>query len=127
MHGAALADEARPEFLENAVGLNEDAPETGSVFAVVCTVDLVLIEPDRVRDFIGLFVYINVEAEFGQLIHHETIKSSDRPGLERDLCSATVTRLNRQTVSNEIKQDLERALAVRDGRSIESATGDVEG
>src|SRR4030095_4678972 len=52
MHWNALADEARPELLEHALRLHQHAPVAIGVLAVVGAMNLIRVEPDRVRQLI---------------------------------------------------------------------------
>jgi hypothetical protein len=56
VHRAALAAKTRPELVEYPIGLEEHPPETVGVLAIVGAVNLVLVEADRMREFVGFLL-----------------------------------------------------------------------
>src|SRR5690606_2341436 len=49
MNRTALADDLRAEIFENAFGLHEDAPISVCVFGIVRAMNIIRIEPNRIR------------------------------------------------------------------------------
>src|SRR5687767_6305589 len=52
MHGTALADEARPEFLEHALCLQQHTPVSVHVLRIVCTMRCILVERNRIGQLV---------------------------------------------------------------------------
>src|SRR5947207_9005560 len=48
MHWTGLPDKARPEFLQNLIGRNQDAPEAVRIFRIVGSVDTIFIKRNRI-------------------------------------------------------------------------------
>src|SRR5437762_1089173 len=78
MHRAPLAAEARAEFFQHALGLEQDAPETVGVGGIVGAMLLIAIERSRVDDFVRQKVDLDRQFEFGQGSDHVAIKSGYR-------------------------------------------------
>ena len=112
MHRAALADEAAAEFLEDPVGLHQDSPEPVDVVRIVGAVDLVLVETDRVGNFVRLVMDLHVQAQLAHLIHEPGVERSRRLRLQCHAGSAAVASLHDQFMVHEIEVDLERRAAV---------------
>ena len=74
VHWTALPAEARPELLENAVALHENAPEPFCIFAVEGTVSLVAIKRDWMLNLVGHHVDAHGQLEIAQRPHHGAIK-----------------------------------------------------
>ena len=56
VHGTDLTDEPGAELLEHPVGLHEDSPEPMGVLPIVCPVGFVLVEVDRLGNFVRFLV-----------------------------------------------------------------------
>src|SRR5687768_4189289 len=84
VYRAAFADEARAESGEDALALHEDAPEPVGVLGVVRTVNFILIERNRVGNFIGIAVDRHRQAEPLQLVHQPRVEPGDGPRLQRE-------------------------------------------
>jgi hypothetical protein len=63
MDWTALADECRAEFVQHAVDLQKNPPESLRVSSVIGCVRVILDEADRFRNLVGLVVDAHVNAE----------------------------------------------------------------
>src|ERR1041384_1235892 len=127
MDRAAFADEAGPELLEDAVNLNEYAPEAIRVFGVVRAVLFVLGEGNRLDNFIRLRVNVHHDLEGLQRVHHIRVKVRDRARLKCERLRRAVIRVNEQSMFDEVKIHLKRSIAVRHRRSREPSRCNIEG
>src|SRR5438067_1427787 len=84
MYGTAFAAEARAKFFENAIYLQEHAPEAVGIFQIVSGVFLITIEGDRFQRFVWLHSNLYFNRQLSQLVHYLTIKIRDTLRLQRD-------------------------------------------
>jgi hypothetical protein len=66
MHGAALADEAGAEELEQAIHLQKDLPETARIFGIISCMGSILAKTNWVRHFVGPLANLHFYPEVNQ-------------------------------------------------------------
>src|SRR2546421_12974995 len=74
MDGAALAAETRTEFFEDAIALQQHAPETIGVFRIVGTMLLILLKRDRGINFVRRSVDRCIQIQLTQSSHYLAIE-----------------------------------------------------
>ena len=74
MHRAAFAAEARTKFFKNAIGLDQNAPETVGIFGIVGTMRFVLIEWNRIGDLVRHEIDFHRNADVAQSVCQFPIK-----------------------------------------------------
>src|SRR5438132_13175935 len=84
LHRTAFAAEARTKFFENAICLEEDAPEAVSIVQIISGVFLILIEGNRFQCFIRLHSNLDFKREFSEVVDYGTIKVRDTLRLQRN-------------------------------------------
>src|SRR5271156_3449892 len=126
MDGAGLAEIAGAEQLEEAIHLDERAPEAMCGLGVIGGVDLVLRETDRVREFVRHFVDFHDNAQAAQEFHHRMVKPGNGLWLERDAAFLALAGAGGEAMEDEVELDLEDFGADRNGRGAEPARGDIE-
>src|ERR1700733_3153495 len=85
MHRAGLANETRPEFLQNPIGIDQDAAEALDIFRVVGGVMPVLIERSGVVELDRRAADANLDAKRPQARHVLAIKIRNRARVERNV------------------------------------------
>src|SRR5262245_52286198 len=127
VHRAALADKTPAELLEHAVALHEHLPEARGVITIVRTMDLVLIERDRIDDLVWPARDADRPTELLWFEEHPLIESRHRLWLERNRDKAPIARFDNQAMVDEVKDDFESLTPVGDQRRGQPACGDVKG
>ena len=84
MYRTAFAAEARTKFFENAICLQEHAPEAVGIFQIISSVFLIMIEGNRFQRFVRFHSNLYVNRELSQVVHYRTIKIRDTLRLQRD-------------------------------------------
>src|SRR5712675_2487449 len=82
MDRAALADEAGAELLQDAVDVEQHAPEAPRIVGVIGMVDPVLAEPDSPCDLAWQFVDLDPDPELCERRHHQRVELRHRPRSE---------------------------------------------
>ena len=116
MDRAALATKFRAEFLEDAVGLQENAPETIRVFGIVGGVFVVLIERNGVLHFVRRRGEVRFDVQLPQSAHNGTIKLRDALRHERNYLQPAVAHEHSQIMRDEIESDFKNARTAWDRR-----------
>src|SRR5579884_2328278 len=116
MHRTAFAAKIRPEFLENAIALRQNAPEPVGVCAVVGTMLLVLVERNWVLNFIWRRVDFDRQFEVAQRLHQGEIKVCHCLRLEFDGSPRSVAFVNEQAMIDKVELDFKCAGMMRDRR-----------
>ena len=83
MHGAALAQEARPKLLEHPIRLEQRAPESIGIFRVIGGVLAVDGERDGASDLAWHIVDRDGDAELAQRRHQPVVEVGDRLRAQR--------------------------------------------
>src|SRR4026209_1014155 len=84
MHRTAFAAEAGTKFFENAICLQEHAPEAVRIFQIISGVLLILVEGNCFQRFVRLHSNLYLNGELSQVVHYRTIKMRDTLRLQRD-------------------------------------------
>ena len=117
MDRTAFPAEARAKFFEDAIGLNENTPESIRVFRIVSAMLLVAIEWNRIRDFVGQDVDLDGETELIQCDHDCLVKIGHAPRFQFNRAASAIAFQNTKMMIDEIETNLESVGAVRDRRS----------
>ena len=127
MNRAALANEPAAELLQHAVGLDERVPEASDRVDVVRGMHRVVVEPDRVRDFVGPRVAnLRRHANRAQCVEIATIEFRHRQRLERQGRLSAVAGAHDEQVAEQIEVDLERPILVGHRRRGQATRRDVK-
>src|SRR5436305_1845632 len=94
MYRTAFAAEARTKFFENAICLQEDAPEAVGIVQIISAVFLILIEGNRFQRFVRLHSNLYFNREFSEVVHYRTIKVRDTLRLQRNYTLIALCRDN---------------------------------
>src|SRR5947208_4001654 len=121
MHGTAFATETRPEFLQHTIALNKDAPEPIGIFAIVRAMLFILIERDRILNFVRRSVDGYWQLQFVQRRHDRLVKICHAPRLLFDRAVRAVALQNAKIVVDEIEINLESIGSMRNRRSRQAA------
>src|SRR5262249_30628646 len=124
---AALADEPRPEDLEDPIHLDQRMPEAARRVRVVCRMPLVLLERGGIRDLVRHGPDANRHAELPERLHDTGVELRDRSGTQRERAHPAGGGLDQQPMGDEVERDGEARRAVRDGAGRQPAGRDVEG
>src|SRR5215467_6958885 len=84
MHRTAFAAETRTKFLENAIGLQKNAPEAVGIFQIISSVFFIMIERDRFQRFVRFHSNLYFNSELAEVVHYLTIKIRDTLRLQHD-------------------------------------------
>ena len=126
MHRAGLAEEAAAEALEDAVGLEQRAPEAVDRGRVIAGMSAVGIERQRIGDLARPTADADGDAELGEQLQHRGMKIGYRHRLQRQFAPVAAAGAQFELVRDEVEIDLERLAAERDRRGAEPARGDVQ-
>src|SRR3954452_17134651 len=126
MHRARLAEKTGAEELEDAIGLDERAPEAMRRGGIVGGVDAVLREADRVRDLVRHLLDRDRDAEAAKDFHERSMEVGDGLRLERQRPLLAAAGSRGEAVADEVELELEDLAADRNRRGSEPARRDVE-
>ena len=126
MHGARLSKKRRAEIREDLVRTQQDAPEAVCEIGIVGTVRLILVERNRVWDFVRHRIDTQIQPEFTQRHEHRRIEGCNRHGLERNRVGRAVAHTQPQKMVDEIELDLEIAPGEGDHGRVQSARSDMQ-
>src|SRR6185437_8588032 len=126
VHRARLAEEAAAEELEDAICLNEHAPERVCRARVIGGVDVIAREWNCVRDLVRRLDDAHVDAHAAQELEDPPVKVTDRLRLERQGPFGARARAGDEPVRDEVELDLEDLAPEWDRRGAESARRHVE-
>ena len=126
MHRAHFAEKTAAEQLEDAIGLNQRAPETIRCGGIVARMDMIFGKADRVRNFIRQLVDGNRDADALQKIPHLGIEVGNALSAERQRAFHAVAAARDKTMRDEIEFEFEDIVADGHRRSAEAARGDVK-
>ena len=80
---------------------------------------VVLVEAGGVSNFVGFRVDLHLQPKPCHLLHQALVESRHRPRFQRKTTGTAVARVDRKPMLHEVKIDLERLIAVRNGRRRE--------
>ena len=126
MDRTAFPAEARSKFFEDAVGLDQNAPESIGIFRVVRAMLLVAIERNRIRNLVRQYVDLDGEIEFVQRAHDRLVEIRHAARFQFNRSLPAVAFQNPKLVIDEIETDLESVSSVRNRRSGQTAGSDVK-
>src|SRR5437763_10672233 len=126
MDRAAFSAESRPEFLKDAVRLDQNTPKSVRIFGVISPMLLVLLEWNRIHDFVRRGVDFYRQIQLVQRAHRRLVKIRDGARLELDRFFHAIALQNSQPMIDKIKTDFERVAAVRNRRSRKTARSDIK-
>src|SRR5438477_3244653 len=117
MDGGAFSAEARTEFFEHAIGLDQNAPESIGILGIVRAMLLVAIEWNLIWDFVWQDVDLHRQFQLVQCAHDRFVEIRDAARLEFDRALSAVAFQNPQLMIDEIETNFESVGAVRNRRS----------
>ena len=126
MDRARLAEEAAAEELEDAIGLDERAPETMGRGAVVGSVGAVERKADRVGNLVRCFVDRYRDAEPVQEIDDPTMEGGNSLRRERKRPFLATAGASEEAVADEVELDLEDFVPCGNRRRTKPASRDVK-
>src|SRR5262249_50621235 len=112
VHGTDFADESGAKRLEDIIDPDQCAPESMRILGVIRSMDAILIEADRVRNLDGHSPNFHIQTHIVQMCHQLLVKVRDRLRSEREKPRRIIAASDPQLVLDEIKLDLEQAIAV---------------
>jgi hypothetical protein len=123
---ARLADETRPELLEQPIGADERSPEQLDVSRFVQGLDLVLLERDGLGHLDRAWPDPDVDAAVSQPRHQLPVEGGHGSGSKvHDECLRPSVGHDEAMV-DEVEGDLKGAVSVRDRWRREAPGGDLE-
>src|SRR5882724_13533701 len=126
MDRTAFPAEARSKFFEDAVGLDQNTPESIGIFRVVRAMLLVAIERNRIRNLVRQYVDLDGEIELVQRGHDRLVEIRHAARFQFDRLPRAVAFQNPKLVIDEIKADLKRVSSVRNRRSRQTAGSNIK-
>ena len=126
MHRTDLADEARAEQGEDAIALDEDAPEAVGIVAIIGRMGSILLERDRVGDLDRHGPDLHDDSQGLQLGHEIAIEIGDRARLQGHVGGPAFARGDHETMVDEIEVDLKAEGTVGHRRGGQPAGGHIE-
>ena len=112
MRRAHLAEKARAEEVEHAIGLHELAPENVRRRRVVARMHAIGVERDRALDLGRHGPDTHIDVERAQRGHHGGVEVRRRHGPERDALLARIGGAQHHLVGAEIEVDLQRTVPI---------------
>lgn len=126
VHRTDLAEEIRPEHLQDTLGLHELPPEEVGGLGVVTVVLTVLSERDRRIHLVGCAVDASRDTQLVQRSEGAGVELGYGLCDERHRTTATVARADVQPVLEEVEFDVEDGVPVRDRRGAQPSRRDVQ-
>ncbi|MBV8095187.1 MAG: hypothetical protein JO110_18545 [Acetobacteraceae bacterium] len=126
MHRACLAEKPGTKELEDAIGLQERAPEAVGRGGVIASMTSILREADRFEHLVRHLVDRDRDAEAVQEGDRPPMEIGNGLRLERKAPLLAATCAREEAMSDEIELDLEDFAADRDLGGAEPARGDIE-
>src|SRR6185437_10612645 len=121
-----FAEKAGAEFLQHAVGLQQNLPEPVRVDRIVRGMGRILAEGDGVGNFTGVLVDDDGDTEIRQCRHHRAVEVRDAARLQCQSPPGAVADDDVEHMLDKIELNLEGAGAVRHGRGAEAARGEIQ-
>src|SRR4051812_9820585 len=125
MYRAALADETRAKFLKDPFGRKQYSPQAVRVFRIVRCVGFILIEWNRVGNFLRLRIYLRRNSKVPQRRKQFAIKSSNGFSHQRQRAFVARRRPYLKSVIQEIELNFEGRIPIRNRRGGQAASVDV--
>ena len=126
MYGTAFAQKWRPEFFEDSIAIDQDAPETLDMRLIVRGMMLVLIEGSFVVEFVRRAMDADLYSKRPQGCHVFAIEVCDGAWEQRETMFLSFAGSNGESVADEIKLDFKSRLPERNGRSGQAARRDIK-
>jgi hypothetical protein len=126
MNRACLAEKAAAKELEDAIGLDERAPEAMRGGGVVTSMCVILRKADGIGHLVRQLVDRRFDSDLLQKIHHMAVEIGHRLRLQRHASLFTATGAQNELVTDEVEFDPEDFATDRYRRRAQPACGDIE-
>jgi hypothetical protein len=92
------------------------------VVAIIGSMDMILAEPDRIRNLVGQLIDADLDAKLGEGAHDFGVEIGDRAREESHLPLTTFARRHPQYIVEEIEIKLEGTISERNWRRGQAAS-----
>ena len=94
MHRTAFAAKARSEFLEHAIALYQNAPESIGIFLIVRAMLFIFIERDRILNLVRYLVNCDRQMKLVESPHQSPVKIGNGTRLQFNRSSLAIARVD---------------------------------